>query len=859
MSVSPSLDSGSVRASMLSLLALLLACSSESPPSSAPSGTSSVASGAQSATGASGGQSGATVGPGASGGTAGEEVGVTTTTTCATAEQSFDWEVYGPVFSRCIGCHNEFGLARQQVLALQLVFPGEPDFAKDNVAILTDYATYPVDTPAGTLPILIAKPTGQVEHVGGEVIVPGSDEARLLASFVDKLANPPVCDQTPADTALQALEELELATPLDTYARAKFVLTGQVATPEELDPLADTEEMLEAKLDELLLAPAFLERAKEMFADWLLTDAYSSLVRGDQLLNQLRDFARNSYYLELCTPEVTNNCCDAATEDCCSEFEADISRCTVEAETFAIDAIAREPLELVKHVVSRDLPLTELLTANYGFVNPYSATVYGLSDAQKGALFDTDPKNDTTEFQLTQLTPTALNELREGPSAGYPHAGVLSMPSTLVRYPSSNSNQQRTRGARLVLERMLAIPVMKLSNFSTAELPADADLELATQEYPACTVCHAAIDPMAANFRSFGNAAEYRPQGTQGRSNTPSHLPPASFLSEVAPADGSVEQLQWLASRVANHPRFALGVLMPVLADLIGAPILTPPTDPLAESYQATYLAYRMQQLEIQRLRRDFVGAYRLRLKPLVKAIVKGPFFRAVATSVTDPVVSQALALAGVGTGTLLTPEQMARKIESVTGLTYRANRDATGRDMFRSFRDYRLMFGGTDWDATAERYREPNAMAVRIALRMSNEMACLSVAQDLAINDPLARRLFRNVTPATTPEAGGEAAIRTEIRRLHRLLLNERLADGDPELEATYNLWVASRAALAAENDGRGGGSFRCGATESYAVEPTAFPDATHSAIDADPDNTIRAWVAVISYLLADGRFFLQ
>jgi hypothetical protein len=168
-------------------------------------------------------------------------------------------------------------------------------------------------------------------------------------------------------------------------------------------------------------------------------------------------------------------------------------------------------------------------------------------------------------------------------------------------------------------------------------------------------------------------------------------------------------------------------------------------------------------------------------------------------------------------------------------------------------------MFGGTDWDATPERYREPNAMAVRIALRMSNEMACLSVAQDLAINDPLARRLFKNVTPATTPEAGGEAAIRAEIRRLHRLLLNEGLPDGDPELEATYNLWVASRAAIAAEGGGRGQSSFRCGATQSYSAEPAPFPDATHSAIDADPDNTIRAWIAVISYLLADGRFFLQ
>jgi hypothetical protein len=842
----------SLRISSLSLL--LLACSGNI---SNPNGTAGP-------NGASGSGSG-TPG-GGNGGSAGGGVGVTETAICTTPEQSFSWELYGPVFSRCIGCHNEFGLARQRDLPLRLTFPGEPDFAEQNVRILTGYAVTTAQTPEGNMPLLVAKPTGRVEHVGGEVLPPDSNEAALLRSFTEKLANPPDCKKTPEDVAAVALGKLELASPRATYARAKFVLTGALATPEEIDTLPDTEEMLGQKLDELMQTEAFLVRAQEMYGDSLLTDAYSSLVRGDQLLNQLRDYPRNSYYLPLCTPDDMNNCCDSAEEACCAALSADPASCTEALNDLAIDAVAREPLELVRHIVRHDLPLTELVTANYALVNPYSATIYGVPDAQRASLFDADPSNDATEFKVLPISPTTQNALRPSPdgTGAYPHVGILTMPSSLVRYPSSSSNQQRTRGARLVLERLLAIPVMKLSDFSTAKLPPDADLELATQEYPACTVCHAAIDPIAGHFKNFGSAGEYRPGGNNGgnRQNQ-THLPPASFLDAVQPATDTREPLRWLAEQISRNERYALGVLMPVLADLIGTQILTPPTDTLGEDYQARYIAYRMQQLEIQRLRREFAGPFGLRLKPLVKAIVMGPFFRAIGTTETDETARRALALAGVGPGTLLTPEQLARKIESATGLTYKSGRDPAGRDLFRSFRDYRLMFGGTDWDATPERYREPNAMSVRIALRMGNEVSCVAVSQDLSLKNPASRKLFPNVTLTTTPESGGEAAIRTEIRRLHRFLLNEELADGDPELEATYQLWVASRTASTGSTGGggRGGGgnAFRCGATTSFTPAKTAYPDDAHDAISSDPDGTVRAWMAVISYLLADGRFFLQ
>jgi hypothetical protein len=163
-------------------------------------------------------------------------------------------------------------------------------------------------------------------------------------------------------------------------------------------------------------------------------------------------------------------------------------------------------------------------------------------------------------------------------------------------------------------------------------------------------------------------------------------------------------------------------------------------------------------------------------------------------------------------------------------------------------------MFGGTDWDATPERYREPNAMAVRIALRMSNELACVAIPQDLSLKDAAQRRLLPGVTVTTTHESDA-GAIRAAIQRLHRLLLNETLAEGDPELEASYQLWVKSYQALAGTARGRGG--VRCSATASFTPEATPYPTETRDVVNDEP--TVRAWVAVLSYLLADGRFFLQ
>ena len=97
---------------------------------------------------------------------------------------------------------------------------------------------------------------------------------------------------------------------------------------------------------------------------------------------------------------------------------------------------------------------------------------------------------------------------------------------------------------------------MKLSDFSTAKLPPDADLELATQQMQlARCVMPRSFDPIAGHFRNFGSSGQYR---SNARTRLADHLPEPEFLGQKLPM--GEDPLRWLAAQIAQHERFSLGV-----------------------------------------------------------------------------------------------------------------------------------------------------------------------------------------------------------------------------------------------------------------------------------------------------------
>src|SRR5438034_9905375 len=86
--------------------------------------------------------------------------------------------------ANCRGCHAENGVAS----VTRLHFP--PDAASSeqieafgrSLGVLVDKGR-----PEGSL--LLNKPTQRIEHTGGKLIVPGSDEEKILITWVNYLAN----------------------------------------------------------------------------------------------------------------------------------------------------------------------------------------------------------------------------------------------------------------------------------------------------------------------------------------------------------------------------------------------------------------------------------------------------------------------------------------------------------------------------------------------------------------------------------------------------------------------------------------------------------------------------------------------
>jgi hypothetical protein len=151
------------------------------------------------------------------------------------------------------------------------------------------------------------------------------------------------------------------------------------------------------------------------------------------------------------------------------------------------------------------------------------------------------------------------------------------------------------------------------------------------------------------------------------------------------------------------------------------------------------------------------------------------------------------------------------------------------------------------------------------VAARMSNEMACRAVARDFLL-DAADRTLFPAVEIGYEPEddngfpiPGAQEAIEGNIAWLHQHLLGETLYPGDPELERTYELfyetWKKGKAGIAnATIDSWLPWSCRA-RTDFWTGED--LPEGQR--LERDDDYTIRAWMAVTSYLLLDFRFLYE
>lgn len=725
----------------------------------------------------------------------------------------------------CMVCHVDSpgSLAKVQGSALLYVPLSDPNAVQTNFDRLKNYI---LNQPNGSQ-LILAKPQGQSNH--GGAAIPGMTAGSELFNTWSEFVNLVLAIQSGSQgSQVSALMSSILLDSEETLRKAALLFAGRLPTDAELQQVADgSDTALRSTIRNLMDGDGFKAFLIESANDRLLSLKYES--GPFQVLNR--------YYYPAVDELLNATGAAARTE-----------------RTVIAEAIAREPLELIAHVVMNERPYTEILTADYIMLNPFSAKVYG------GNVNFADP-NDFDEWREGEITEYYRCTVCTGPNPNasynlatdYPHAGLLNSPMFLARFPSTETNRNRAR-ARWAYFFFLGVDIESLAP-RTTDPAALADENNPTLNNPNCTVCHNIMDPVAGAFQNYGDDGRYKDQPGGNDALPKSYKQDKTGLYQfgdrwyadmLAPGFGSLlapspdESLQWLGQQFAKDSRFGYGAVNFWFPALMGKNPTHEPENPEDADYLARLLAYNTEQAFMAKVAADFMsGAHgngTFNLKDLLTDLVMSEQYRAESAQGLN--ASQLVELEDIGVGRLLTPEQLDRKLKETTGYSWQYGTVDALQDV------YGLIYGGIDSDGITKRATDLTTLMSTVVTTMANETACPIVAQDFSL--PRSQRhLFTDVELNYLP-TNQNAALVSNIQHLHSVLLGEELDKNDPEILATLELftktWQARIAAgkAAAVNN----------SSELCILENVSNP------VTNDANQTLRSWVVVINYLLRDYRF---
>lgn len=725
--------------------------------------------------------------------------------------------------TKCIACHVSGGMATTSGLILQ---PStEPNYQITNYNTLINFIA---NSPNGAGKIL-SKPQG-LDHGGGVQLIAGNDDFSSFSAFVaSAIADIEALNGGVTVTASAIFSDVVLGSNEEVLRRAAVLLAGRLPTESELAAVTDADEsQLRSTLRGLMSDEGFSQFLLENANDRLLTEAFNG---------SLFEIVNRKYY--------PNS----------AKYFQNISL-RERARTIA-NALAEEPLRLIEYVVTQERPYTEILTADYIMMNPYSGEIYNsaLQFADPDDYSDWKPGQITDYYRCNQCSQNNPDIIYDIPT-DYPHAGILNSPAFLSRFPSTETNRNRAR-ARWAYYFFLGVDIEAISE-RTTDQDALQDLNNPTLNNPNCVVCHDIMDPVAGAFQNYSDDGFYRNQpggndslpfsykrdrngGYQTGDTWYSDMLMPGFNGAIAPdADNSI---QWLGQQFVADSRFGYGTVNFWYPAIMGREAYSEPENPEDADYQSKLAAYTAEQAMLKDAAAAFVagdwgnGAYNL--KDLLLDLILSEQFRAAAVTAQQELHS--LELSDIGAGRLLTPEQLSRKLQAVTGFTWEYGNSSALNDV------YGLIYGGIDSIGITKRATDLTTLMSSVVTTMANETSCSIVNNDFS-KAQTQRRLFPFVELSSLPQSD-EAGIKENMRHLHQQFLGETLDLDSTEINATYEMFTAVRNARLAAGKGAAVSS----TTEVCILENVDNP------INSDPNQTLRSWAAVVNYMMRDYRFIFE
>jgi len=718
--------------------------------------------------------------------------------------------------SKCVACHTAGGQAQSTALVFSELTPNN---SNANFLTLKNYIT-----ATGTN--IIQKNDGTLSHAGGALFA--QTDVIKYNTFINYIQNPSTCIDFSVNAEPIALSSVGLVSPATTARNAALTLTGESPTNAELQ-LASTPTGLDNYLDQLLQEDAFYEWLKLRFNDILLTDRYNRNTDGINLMDST-DYPQRVWYYG------TTDNRNMLGESNITVRDAKYNR--VRSKTNY--GVAKAPLELIAHVVKEEKNFGEILTADYMMMNPYSSRTYGV-DVNGFSMQDAD------DDELSQFSKDNFRELR---IPGFPHAGILTDITFLNRFPTTATNRNRHRSAKIQLF-FLDTDILSIADRPINSTSDDKGTHNPTSNNPNCTVCHFVMDPIAGAMQNWDSRGRYRPMENGWY---PEMMPPGFSLSERISASDSATSAQWLAKKIVADPRFARASVKLFYKALTGKDALSKPAYGAIYAVQSQQ-AYDFQDKVFENIESKFLAS-NMNAKVIIKELLKSVFFSG--KSMTEGLENDAFTNT-IGLAHLIEPENLDKKIYNTMGYYWASSyyQDNTDRHYLMNESEYKTLYGGINSNSITARVSDLNGVMANVQMRMATEMSCYPVSLDF-YKDTSVRKLFPLVDKELEPlDAASIQKIKENIVHLYKQILGETQTIDNAEVERAYQLFYQSYVDGKARVDA-GDAPNRL----NYGCAVLRDPVTNQNLSDADGRvyydraYVIRAWSAVITYMLSDFKF---
>ena len=702
--------------------------------------------------------------------------------TTSVAAETFKAELESAVVqAKCILCHVEGGLARNSSLQFQRTNTAS---ALNNFASLSAY----IDEKGAEL--LLSKITGGDGHAGGMQLSQGSEGYQAfeqVIAAINELDNPTYyafsgSSEGPSARQASFLTSVTLEPRQATLRRAALLLQGRLPTSAESSSVV-SDETLRAALRGMMQGPNFREFVVTGVNDRLLTQGAQAPI-SDTLPN----------FIELHRARVALQSDEDPTND------HDLYR--------VVQPSARRASgELFAYIIENEKRYSEILTADYMMMNSVldrwldGSAIFSPSEGTeiyKPARIQGYYQSPALKETVKRVNSNSSYEIIGKPLANYPHSGVLTDFAFLERYPTTATNRNRAR-ARWVLYHFLGIDVEKSSQRPTDEA-ALTDKNNPTMNNPNCTVCHSLLDPVAGAFQNWGEFNFYRNNGRDVLDRFYKYPEDGSF-SPYKPGDRwyrdmrspgifGVEideqeyTLRALADLIVGESGFTKAAAEFWWESFFGKPLLDKPAVESDQGYASKYAAFSAQQESIVSFAATL--SQNMNAKDMFVEMLMSPWFSAESTQ--SYAFDSAQFEAQFGNKQLLSPEQLAKKTRSLTGVSWRTNKRPSGK-ISSSYESFGVLLGGIDSDAVTTRATELTPAMTAILMTHATESACPAVARQFAtpIGD---RSLLTYVEETTLPLLLADASFNVDSENkldLRKLAFSADLKSGTRKISVKF------------------------------------------------------------------------